>query len=190
MPHPLKRICGKHVVERPDVANARHAAVRRVEHFAVEGDPDMWMRIGAAGDEPEYERRAAGREFFHGLLPVENWGMSNTGSGLAAAFSQLQPRDFVLGKAPPRVPLVFPNDTRIAQDQLLGITSLFCSNGEESRIRLAFRGQANLDEPAAFREFRSRAHDRAAALMTMSGLKLARPGRDAAPRAVKTVAFR
>jgi hypothetical protein len=74
--------------------------------------------------------------------------------GLTPALSQLEPGDFVLGKASPRVPLVFSNDARIAQDQLLGVTGLLCPNGEQSRIRLAFRDQANLDQPATFREFR------------------------------------
>jgi hypothetical protein len=56
-----------------------------------------------------------------------------------AVHSQSEARDLVVGKGAQGGPLVFPNDTRIAQDSLFRVTHLKRSNRKISGIRFPFR---------------------------------------------------
>src|ERR1700752_3924491 len=67
--------------------------------------------------------------------------------------SQSEPRDLLLGEGSPRASVVFANETGIAQDCLFRLMGIPRSNREEPEVRLAFRNQANCDEPAVAREF-------------------------------------
>jgi len=67
--------------------------------------------------------------------------------------SQSEARDLLVGKRAQGDPLVFPNDTRIAQDRLFRVTYPTRSNREESGISFPFR-QAQLDEPTRLRKSR------------------------------------
>ena len=70
-----------------------------------------------------------------------------------AIHAQSEARDLLVGKGAQGGPLVFPNDTRIAQDGLFRVTYLKRSNRKESGVSFPFR-QAELDEPATFRKSR------------------------------------
>jgi hypothetical protein len=70
-----------------------------------------------------------------------------------AIHSQSEARDLLVGKGTQGGPLVFPNDTRIAQDSLFRLTCLKRSNRKESGISFPFR-QAYLDEPTTLRKSR------------------------------------
>jgi hypothetical protein len=67
--------------------------------------------------------------------------------------SQSEIRDLLVGKGAQGGPLVFPNDTRIAQDSLFRVTYLTRSNRKESGVSFPFR-QAQLDEPTTLRKSR------------------------------------
>src|SRR2546423_5225189 len=69
--------------------------------------------------------------------------------------SQSEPRNLLLGEGSPRASIVFANETRIAQDCLFRLMGIPRSNREEPEVRLAFRNQADFDEPAVVREFLS-----------------------------------
>ena len=70
-----------------------------------------------------------------------------------AIHSQSEARDLLVGKGSQGGPLVFPNDTRIAQDSLFRVTYLKRSNRKKSGISFPFR-QAYLDEPTTLRKSR------------------------------------
>ena len=56
-----------------------------------------------------------------------------------AIHSQSEARDLLVGKGSQGGPLVFPNDTRIAQDSLFRVTYLKRSNRKKSGISFPFR---------------------------------------------------
>ena len=47
------------------MADARHVAISSIEYFAVEGDPDMGMSLGAVDKYAEQEDRAGAARAFH-----------------------------------------------------------------------------------------------------------------------------
>ena len=53
--------------------------------------------------------------------------------------SQSETRDLLLGKGAQGGPLIFPNDTRIAQDGVFSVTYLKRSNRKESGLMVPFR---------------------------------------------------
>ena len=67
--------------------------------------------------------------------------------------SQSEAGDLLVGQGAQGVPLVAPNDARIAQDSLFRVTYLKRSNRKISGIGFPFR-QAELDEPSTWRKSR------------------------------------
>ena len=70
-----------------------------------------------------------------------------------AIHSQSEARDLLVGKGAQCGPLIFRNDTRIAQDCLFRVIYLKRSNRKKSGISFPFR-QAYLDEPTTLRKSR------------------------------------